>query len=55
MFFCLNPILFHLSRLLVEGSFRDYSTLEEVLAVVPPEGKMEQLHWRYEQFDQPFF
>jgi hypothetical protein len=52
---CFNPILFYLSRLLAIKAFRDYSTLEALLRIVPPNGEMMKLHWKTELLNTPFF
>jgi hypothetical protein len=52
---CFNPMLFYLSRLLAHNAFRDYSTYEELLGIVPPEGEMLHLHWKEELLETPFF
>lgn len=44
-----------LARLLVHGAFRDYTTVEELLRIKPPNDEMLQLHWKDELLDTPFF
>ena len=48
-------MLFYLPRLLACNAFRDYRTLDELLAIVPPEGELLPLQWKEELLDRPFF
>jgi len=41
-----NAMLPILAILIASKAFRDYGTIEELLAIGPPEGEMVQLHWK---------
>ena len=40
---------------LMQKAFRDYDTIEDLLALEPSEGEMVNLQWRDSILDQPFF
>ncbi|KAG6901097.1 hypothetical protein C0995_000798 [Termitomyces sp. Mi166 len=53
--FC-NPILTHLAMFIAKGAFRDYKTMEELLALEPPdEEEMYLLRWEPEMYDRPIY
>lgn len=41
--------------LIVAKAFRDFDSLDELPALIPPDGEMVQLHWKASMFDKPFF
>ena len=52
--FC-NSVLTMLAKAIADHAFRDYSTMEELLAIEPPEDEMYHL-WQHESvLDKPFF
>jgi len=52
--FC-NPVLTMLARAIADHAFRDYSTMEELLAIEPPENEMYHLRQHESVLDRPFF
>lgn len=50
-----NAMLPILAILIAEKAFRDYDSIEDLLALEPPEGEMYHLQWRNTILDQPFF
>jgi Protein of unknown function (DUF3435) len=51
-----NPVLFVLAIALASNAFRDYSTLEEILAIEPPAGEdLFHVEWKDDILDVPFF
>ncbi|KAJ7648133.1 hypothetical protein FB45DRAFT_1102841 [Roridomyces roridus] len=53
--FC-NPILTHLAMFIAKGAFRDYKTMEELLALEPPDDEeMYLLRWEPEVYDRPIY
>ncbi|KAL2050086.1 hypothetical protein ABVK25_009696 [Lepraria finkii] len=52
--FC-NPVLTMLARAIADNAFRDYSTMEELFDIEPPEDKMYHLRQRDGVLDKPFF
>jgi hypothetical protein len=41
---------------IARGSFRDYTTMEELLAIPPPpEKEMYELHWKPRVLNKPFY
>ncbi|KAF8652167.1 hypothetical protein AX16_004524 [Volvariella volvacea WC 439] len=53
--FC-NPILTHLAMFLAKGAFRDYKTMEELLALQPSnEEEMFLLRWEPHMLDLPIY
>lgn len=52
--FC-NPVLTMLARAIADHAFRDYSTMEELLAIEPPEDEMYHLRQHESVLDKPFF
>ncbi|OCK73076.1 hypothetical protein K432DRAFT_365291 [Lepidopterella palustris CBS 459.81] len=51
-----DPIIFLLAIALATEAFRDYSTLEEILAVRPaPDMEYAILEWKQDMLDRPFF
>ena len=52
--FC-NPVLTMLARAIAENAFRDYSTMEELLEIEPPENEMYHLRQNESVLGKPFF
>ncbi|KAF5965393.1 carbonic anhydrase 2 [Fusarium coicis] len=52
---CFNPMLPFLARILAHGAFRDYRTIDDLLAITPPEGEMWVIQWKDHLLDTPFF
>lgn len=52
--FC-NPVLTMLARAIADHAFRDYSTMEELLAIEPPEDEMYHLRQHESVLGKPFF
>jgi hypothetical protein len=53
--FC-NPMLVIVAMCMARNAFRDYKSIDEVLALEPPEDEqMIQLHWNPSVRDLPFF
>ncbi|KAK7428382.1 hypothetical protein QQZ08_005139 [Neonectria magnoliae] len=52
---CFNPMPPFLARLLAYNAFRDYSTVEDLLKIVPTEGEMMVIEWKEELLETPFF
>ena len=53
--FC-NPILTHLAMFIARRAFRDFTTIEEPLALAPPEGdEMVLLAWKEDLLDKPIY
>ena len=52
--FC-NPVLIMLARAIADQAFRDYSTMEELLAIEPLEDEMYHLRQHESMLDKPFF
>ncbi|KAH0542349.1 hypothetical protein FGG08_003287 [Glutinoglossum americanum] len=51
-----NPVLFLLAIALADNAFRDYSTLEEILAIEPPADEdLYHIEWKDDILDMPFF
>ncbi|KAF1953125.1 hypothetical protein CC80DRAFT_551828 [Byssothecium circinans] len=51
-----NSLLFTLARLLSKGAFRDYSTIEDLLHIVPPTGtKSFHIAWREDVLEHAFY
>lgn len=50
-----NPVLTLLARAIADGAFRDYSTMEELLAIEPPNDEMYCLHQSDRVHGKPFF
>ena len=44
-----------LARLLAHSAFKDYSTVEKLLSIVPKEGEILPLAWKDELLKTPFF
>ena len=44
-----------LARAIADDAFRDYSTMEELLDIEPPENEMYHLQQRDDILDKPFF
>lgn len=44
-----------LAILIAAKTFRDYNTIEDLLALEPSEGEMVHLQWKTSILDQPFF
>ncbi|KAK3169331.1 hypothetical protein OEA41_008714 [Lepraria neglecta] len=52
--FC-NPVLTMLARAIADHAFRDYSTMEELLEIEPPEDEMYHLRQNESVLSKPFF
>jgi len=52
--FC-NPVLTMLARAIADNAFRDYSTMEELLEIEPPENEMYHLRQNESVLGKPFF
>lgn len=52
--FC-NPVLTMLARAITDHAFRDYSTMDELLEIEPPEDEMYRLRQHKSVHDKPFF
>jgi hypothetical protein len=53
---CLNSLLPFLSKLLELRAFRDYETIEDLLAVKPPKhARSCHIQWRDDFLEAPFF
>lgn len=50
-----NPLLFRLARFVSDGAFRDYSTIDELLAIQPGRDNPWILYWKDEILDVPFY
>ncbi|KAI9773400.1 MAG: hypothetical protein M1840_007615 [Geoglossum simile] len=51
-----NPVLFLLAIALADNAFRDYCTLEEILAIEPPtDDNFFHVEWKEDILDVPFF
>ena len=52
----INPVLFLLAIALADNAFKDYSTLEEILAIEPPvDEDLCHIEWKDNILDIPFF
>ena len=50
-----NPVAFILAIALADGAFRDYATLDEILAIEPPSDEaIWQVEWKESILDTPF-
>ena len=52
--FC-NPVLTMLARAIADHAFRDYSTMEELLEIEPPDDEMYHLRQNESVLGKPFF
>jgi hypothetical protein len=53
---CFNTLLPYLAHLLNTRAFRDFSTIEELLAYTPPEyASAAHMPWREDLLEEPFF
>lgn len=52
--FC-NPVLTMSARAIADNAFRDYSTMEELLEIEPPENEMYHLRQNESVLGKPFF
>ncbi len=52
--FC-NPVLTMLARAIADNAFRDYSNMEELLEIEPPEDEMYHLRQNESVLGKPFF
>ncbi len=51
----MNPVVFMLAIALVNGAFRDYNTLIEILAIEPPPHTVIwRVEWKESILDYPF-
>jgi len=48
-------MLVKLATCLANNAFRDYKTIDEVLALEPPDGDICQLEWEPSVLDTPFY
>jgi hypothetical protein len=55
MLLCFNPLLPRLARILTDGALRDYSTIDELLAIRPEPDNPWVLPWSDEVLDMPFY
>jgi hypothetical protein len=53
--FILNLILPMLAMSVARGAIRDYSTIEELLEIPPPEKEIYRLYWKPCMLDKPFY
>lgn len=52
--FC-NPVLMILARAIADNTFRDYSTIEELLEIEPPKDEIYYLRQKDSVLSKPFF